>query len=800
MMWHDLRFGIRTFFKNPGFAAVAIVALGLGIGVNATIFSLVNGILFKSPFSHSERILYISSQDRKNPEDEEGVSQPDLDDLRAQLKSVAGLAAAARHRVNLSADAQAPDTYVASRVTVNAFSVAGLPPILGRDFTAADAKPNAAPVAILTAMLWQSRYGKDPGIIGRTIRIDTVPTTIIGISAPGLAIPPETELWMPYIPDSRAKRQDRSLVAFARLAPGVTQAAALSEIALAGERLAAQHPDTNGDYRFHIRRFADAMVPNRIRTIFLILLGAVGFVLLIACANVANLLLSRAAGRVREISIRAALGAGRWRVVRQLLTESLLLAIGGGVVALAIAEWGVRAFDAAVTPTGKPQWINFAMDYRAFGYLAVVTIATAILFGLAPALRLSRMDIESTLKGGGRTSSAMHGRFLSAVLVVTEMMLAVVLLTGAGLMIRSFLIANARPMGIDTNNILVMRVELPIAKYRTPSAQLDFERRLIDRVREVAGVETAAMASGYFGNGNFTFPYEIDGKPADAEHRPATNFLFVGSGYFEMLRLAASRGRILASADYTSGPGVAVINETMAHELWPNQDPIGRRIRFFRNDTPMEWMTVAGVVPDYLQNIQRPGHDAVAIIPFRELPQSWMTVLARTRVNAASLANPFRRAVLGMDPDLPVRDLMTLDDQLALARWPLRVFGSMFTIFAAIALLLATVGLYAVVAYGVTQRTREIGVRVALGASAGSILRMVLMGGMLQAVIGLALGIAISLAVSRVLKAILFGLSPTDPLTFGIVPAVLLAAAILGCAVPARRALRVDPAIALRHE
>lgn len=403
-MWQDFRFGIRALAKSPGFSAAAIIALALGIGANTTVFSLVNGILFKSlPFRDSERVLYITSHHRKTSNGPTEISRPDYDDLRAQLKSFAGLAAATGDRVNLSDSVNAPDTYTSSHVTANAFSVVGLPPILGRDFTAEDEKPGAPPVTILTYSLWQKRYGADRGIVGRTLHINSIPTTVIGISAPGLAIPPQAELWTPYIPDPQEKRQNRNLTVFGKLAPGISQAEARSELAVVGQRLADAYSDTNRDVVYLIQNFNELTVRGQVKNVFLVLLGAVGFVLLIACANVANLLLSRAVGRAREISIRTALGAGRWRVVRQLLAESLLLSAAGGLIGLAIASWGIRAFDAAVIPTGKPPWINFAMDFRAFGYFAALTVGTAMLFGLAPALRLSRMDINSTLKEGGRT-------------------------------------------------------------------------------------------------------------------------------------------------------------------------------------------------------------------------------------------------------------------------------------------------------------------------------------------------------------------------------------------------------------
>jgi putative ABC transport system permease protein len=411
------------------------------------------------------------------------------------------------------------------------------------------------------------------------------------------------------------------------------------------------------------------------------------------------------------------------------------------------------------------------------------------------------MDVAKALKEGGRGSSeGIRGRHLSGVLIVVEMTLAVVLLTGAGLMMRSFVIAYQRPTGVNTRNILTLRLELPDAKYGKPADRLEFERRLIERLRGLPGVVNAAVASGPFGNGNQSFSYELEGQSSDPARRPTIDFLFAGDGYFETLALAARRGRVLNSADHLPGANVAVVNDTMARQVWPRQDAVGKRFRVFRNGVAGEWTTVVGVIPDVLQNGQRPEPNAVATAPIRQSPALGVTILARTNTSAASMGPAFRREVQSLDRDLPVRDVNTLDDQLALSRWPLRVFGAMFAIFAGIALLLATVGLYAVVAYGVNQRTQEIGLRTALGASNGSILGMILRSGMRPAGIGLLLGLAAAFGVTRVLSSLLVGVSPTDPLTFGAVATVLLFAAALGCAVPARRALRIDPAIALRHE
>jgi len=795
-MWQEIRFAFRTLGRTPGFTTVAIVVLALGIGVNATVFSMVNAILFKNlPFADSDRVLYLTSFNLKNPAWSYGVSFPDYQDLSSSVKSFEGLGASSRSRANLSDDIGVPESYGGAQITANSFSLIGQRPILGRDFLPQDQEPDQEPVALLSYGLWETRYGKDPSIVGQKVRIDSIPVTVIGVMPRGLVFPPETDFWQPLVRSATDLRQDRFLSVFGKLARGTSRDSAMSELATLSQGLGAQYPDSNKDIGYRIQSFTEQAIKGKIRTVFLVLLGAVGFVLLIACANVANLMLARAVGRSRETSIRVALGAGRWRIIRQLLIESLMLSIAGGAIAWLIAKWGIRAFDAALIPTGKPAWIDFSMDYRAFGYLAGISISAAILFGLTPALRLCRVDVNTALKDGGRgAGAAVSSKHLSGVLVTIEMTLAVVLLTGAGLMIRSFLWAYSRPTGADTANILTMRLDLPEAKYRAPEQQIAFERTLADRLRSLPGVETAAA------NVRASIAYEPEGPPIPPADRPAAMAVIVGEGYFEILRVLPLSGRDFTAADNASGLPAAVINRSFAARCWPGQDPVGKRLRVFTGNTVGDWMTVVGVVPDILPNPQSNDPEPTIYMPFRLAPRMSMSVIARTRVEPSSVGQAVRKEVEAIDRDLPLHDVQTLDDKLKLGTWPLRVFGSVFAIFAGIALLLATVGLYAVVAYGVNQRTNEIGVRIALGASAAVILRMVFTGGMTQMAIGLGLGLAGAFGLTRVLAGILVGVSATDPLTFGAVALVLIAAAGLGCAIPASRAIRVDPVTALRHE
>ncbi|MBZ5625524.1 MAG: ABC transporter permease [Acidobacteriia bacterium] len=799
----DLRYGLRTLRKSPGFTTVAIAALALGIGVNTTVFSLVNGILYKNlPFENSDRIFYISSLDRVKGRFQD-MSYPDYQDFRTQAKSFDGMAATSQTQGDISDGIGLPQGYRCAQMTANAFSVIGQKPVLGRDFLPEDELPGAPPVALLTYSLWESRYGKDTSVIGRTIRVNAVPTVIIGVMSRGLRFPTESDLWLPL--PATAQRQDRGnryVMMFGRLAAGATLQSARAEMETVTSRLARQYPETNKDLTTLVQNYNEMAVRKKIRSVFWMMLAAVGFVLLIACANVANLLLARAVVRSHEISIRAALGASRWRVVRQLLMESLLLSAAGGILGWLFAIWGTRAFDLAITPTGKPAWIDFSLDYRVLLYLAAISIGTGIVFGLVPALRLSRLDVSSSLKEGGRGSGGgRHGRYLSGVLVITEMALAVVLLAGAGLMLRSFLKAYRAPVGVNTANVLTMWADLPRVRYSRPEQQAAFYQRLKAHLEQIPGVEVATIMSSLPGDGMMSFQYELEGAPPiDQRERPRGGLL-VGPDYFRTMQVPLVAGRAFTEADGESGVPSAIVNQSFANRFWPRENPLGKRVRLMEANIPQAWLTVVGVAPDILQNTGNLiEHDPLLYLPYRQRPQSHMFVAARTRVPPAALGDTFRRAVQEVDEDLPVRHLATLESEVALRSRTIGVLGSMFAIFGSIAFLLASVGLYAVIAHSVNQRTQEIGVRLAMGAKVTDVLRLVFAQGLGQLAIGLALGLAGALAVTRVMDDLLVGVSPTDPVTFAAVALVLVFAGILGCAIPARRAIRVDPAITLRHE
>jgi predicted permease len=804
-IWQDFKFGLRTLAKSPGFTAVAVLTLALGVGVNATVFTLANGVLFKGfPFENADRILYIMVKNPNKAEQFIGVSLPDFRDWRAQAKSFVGMSAWTGGPASLSDKSGFPETFRMTRMSANAFALLGQKPVPGRNFAVDEDAANAAPVTILSYGLWERRYGKNNSTIGQVISINGTPTTVIGVMPRDFAFPNQPDLWTPLAPTADAeKREARNLVVFARMADGVTLKSARAEMETISKNLQSAYPATNQGIEAWPRTYSEFYVGPFITTIFAAMLGAVSFVLLIACANVANLLLGRAVGRMREISIRMALGAGRWRIIRQLLVESVMLSIAGGIIGWLIAIWGAHAFDVAVIPFGKPSWMNFSMDYRVFTYLVAISFGTGILFGLAPALRLASVDVNTSLKDGGRGSSTgARGRHLSTILVIAEVALAVVLLAGAGLMVRTFLNVYRAALGVNTKNVLTMRLALPASKYPKPADQIAFHERLKPRLQALPGVASVDIANFLPTGGSSSFQYEFEGVPTvDPHRRPTLSALVIGPDYFRAVGVRPQSGRVFSDADGVSGPPVAIVNQSFAGKFWPGQDPIGKRLRFFIAGAPEPWLQVVGVVPNIVQNDISPRQiDPLIYIPYRQKPQADMAIVARTVVPPGTLATAFRREIQAVDSDLPIYNLWTMQERLERNYWFYRVFGVLFVIFAGIALFLASIGLYAVMAHSVSQRTQEIGVRMAMGATARTILRLLFTQGMLRVAVGVAIGLVGAFAVTRVLKAILVQVAPSDPMTFATASVVLAIAAALGCWIPTRRAMRVDPMVALRHE
>jgi len=804
-MLQDLRHAFRRLVKDRWFTAVAVFALSLGIGVNATVFTLVNAVLIRGlPFPDSHALYMVEVQPASGGR--ASVSYLDLQDWREGSRAFVGLAAFSNTGFNLSDDRGAPEQVAGVRATANMFGLLGQQPLLGRDFTPADERPGAEPVVLLGHRIWTNRYGANPGIVGQTVRVNGVPTTTIGVMPEGMMFPTNAELWTAFVPRTDRERRDvRAFQAFGRLRPDVSREAAETEMNAIAARLAAAHPDTNKDLtRAAIETFNDRFNGGPIRTVFLALLGAVGFVLLIACANVANLLLSRSVQRSREIAVKVSLGATRWRVVRQLLVEAMLLGVVGGVAGLLLALLGVRLFDLAVSDVGKPYWIDFRMDFVVFAYFAAISVATGIIFGLAPALQVSKTNVTSGLNENGRgNTGGRRARWLSSSLVVAELALTIVLLVGAGLMVRSFLNLYRLDLGVGTDGLMTMRVQLPEATYPTPASRVAFFDELSPKLAAIPGVEAAAITTAAPLSGGGRRRFEIDGRPPATENdRPEVTSVTIGPVFFDALGLQIQRGRAFTHADGAPGAEAAIVNDRFAAQYFPGADPIGRRLRFISTAPAVQpWRTIVGVSPSVRHNSpQEAAPGAAVYLPYRQEAPSGALLLIRSRLAPATMMTAVRAEVQAIDRDQPVFSLQTMDETLERQLWPFRVFGSLFAIFAFIALVLSAVGLYAVMAYSVTQRTQEIGVRMALGSSARAVSWLILRRGFVQLGIGMTLGLAGAYFVSEVLASLLVQITPQDPATFGVITAIIAAVALAACLIPAWRAARLDPVTALRND
>ena len=795
----DLRFAVRGLRRNPGFTLTALAMLATGIGINAAVFTVTNAVLFKGfPLvERNDRLLYISSNGCC-------ISYPDFEDIRAQAKSFQGMGITHGISQVLTDENGFAENIDVTEISAGTFQTVGRRPVLGRDFASSDDLPGAASVAILNYSLWESRYARDSAIIGRTIRLNGIPTTVIGVMPRGFSFPQKADLWVPLVKTAKVMSRDSTdtWFAFGRLADGVTFPSAGAEVETIIRRIETAYPVT--DRRFHlvVQNFAQFFLGANATAFYGSMWAAVGFVLLIACANLANLLLARAMGRSREISVRIALGGGRWRVIRQLLIESVLLSSLGGFVGWWIAKWGVRTYQLAMARKSAWLILDYTMDHRVLGYMIAISIATGILFGLAPALRLSKLDVNAGLKDGGRSATrSARERRLSDVLVAGELALAIVLLAGAGVMIRSFLKIHSANMGVRPDNVLVGSTELPNDRYPRPEQMSSFYDRLTARLQSMPGMESVAFAETIPTFNARRVPYQLDASnPPDERRRPKLGVVAVSPDYFRTLGATVLAGRDFFGADVVSGVPVAIVNQAFATRFWPRENPLGKRVRLLTDVGPSPWRTVIGVASNIVQNdATRQRFDPLVYVPLRHRTGGGAWLLMRTRMRPEALKTAVRREVRALDPDLPMYGPLTLRDRLEFY-WDSRFYGMLFLVFAAIALLMASIGLYTVMAHAVTRRTAEIGIRMAVGATARDVFRLVFRQGMLPLVFGLTIGLPVSMAVNRILKAALIEVSPADPLTLAAASAVLIFSAALGCWIPARRAMRVDPVVALRCE
>ncbi len=801
----DLRFGLRMMARNPGLTVLAILALALGIGANTAIFSLVNSVLLHPlPFPEPDQLMQVWGSTPTKGVPFHFVFYSDVVVWREQSRSFESIAAWTVGAASLILGDE-PERVPLSRVNASYFSMFSARFLHGRSFLAAEDMPGAAPVTVLNYSLWHRRFASDPTVVGRTINFDGIPHTVVGVLTPGFQIPGRTvDVYMPLAqPNAHQPGPNAVTVGvYGRLKSGISKTQAQAEMDTIGNRLEKEFPGTLGKTPkvWGLREF----LVRDVRLSLLILLAAVGLVLLIACVNVANLLLARASARQREIAVRTSLGASRARLIRQMLTESCLLGMSGGVFGILLAFWGVKALIVLV-PDRYPLVRGASIDSRVLLFTLIVSLATGILFGLVPALAASRTGgLADALKEGGRSEgdSTSHGRILS-LLVVAEVALSLILLVGSGLMIRSFIRLNAVDPGFSPHKVLTASVNLAPAKYGTPASRTTFFRELLQRLDAVPGVQAAGIVSVLPLSGSNTGTgLVIEGRPIPRrEEIPIVWFRLANQGYFRAMEIPLLQGRFFNEQDAT-GPPVAIINATLARRFWPGENPIGKKITggIPQAGRPTTWLTIVGVVGDLRHWSLDREADAEIFWPYEQHAPAAMSLAIRTDSDPTYFAPLLRGTTVAIDKEQPVSQIRSMEQILADSIAPRRFAVVVLGVFAAVALVLAAVGIYGVISFSVTRRTREIGVRMALGAQPQNVQRMVLGKALTLAAIGVAVGLSGSLALTRAIRSQLYNVSATDPMTLAGVAILLAAVAALAGFWPARRAARVDPMIALRHE
>jgi putative ABC transport system permease protein len=812
-LMQDVRFAIRVLVKNRWFTLMAAVVLALGIGANNAVFTLVNAVLLRGlPFPKSEQIMMVLTRDSRGRDN--GVSVADFNDWQKSAHTFSQLSFVFSGSFNVGEEGRIPENYFGSYVSSNFNKMVGMVPMLGRDFAPEEDQLGAQPVVLISSNVFKQRYGSDPKAIGRTIRLNGVSATIIGVMPEAMRFPNDGDVWMPYgtLPTAitSAPRQARGYTAMGRLRDGVTIEQARTELQAIGAKLATDFPTTNKDLAPYPYEFNERVNGPQIKLLFWTLMGAVGFVLLVACSNVANLLLARAAHRSNEISVRVAIGASRWDVVRQLLIEAVLLSCFAGVFGLVLSVLGVRWFDAQTQNVGKPYWMVFEMDWRTTLFFMAVCLLTGVIFGLAPALHVSRTNVAETLKEGGRSGSGgIRARRWTSGLIVAQLALTMMLLAGAGFMMRSFLNMYGIEVGINTSRLVTLQMILSARKYPSLEDRAAFLRRIDEQFATVDGIKAASTMTSPPFSGGFGRQLEIDGRAnAPGERSQTVTMLSIGARYFDAIGVTASQGRVLNDADQEPGHPSVVVNQRLVAMYFKGESAVGRQIRL-TDDSPAgansPWLTVVGVVPNVRQrnNNQEREPDPVAYIPHVQnagMARAAMVIARANTDNVAQATQSLREAMRLVDPDLALFNPRTVDEILARQRFFLQLFSVMFGTFAIIALVLAAVGLYAVTAYSVTQYTRDIGVRMVLGAQSGQVIWLFLRRAFVQLGIGLAIGLAGAFGVGKLLQSFLVQMTGRDPITLIAITILLIVVAVMACLWPARYATRLDPLAALRHE
>ncbi|HKQ93286.1 MAG TPA: ABC transporter permease [Blastocatellia bacterium] len=808
----DLRYGARMLMKKPGFALIAVITLALGIGANTAIFSVVNAVLLRPlPYAEPERLVALWESNTQRPMSRNSISYPNFFDWRAQSQSFERMASYYTIPLDLTGIAT-PVNLRGATVSPDLFATLGVKPLLGRWFVAEEEKPGIR-AAIISHSLWQRQFDGDPNIVGRSLTLGGRPFNVVGVMPTGFQFPIEAspvEIWVtssvdgekadPKEPSQYENRGSQFLVAVGRLKPGVTLEQAQAEMNVIAGNLEKQYPDFNTRSGVRLIPYHNDLVYDYSEALWLIL-GAVGCVLLIACANVANLLLARATARYKEIAVRAALGASRRRVIRQLLTECLLLSLVGGLLGLLLAWWGTEALVKLI-PEDMPRLAEINIDRWVFGFTLLISAVTGVVFGLAPALQASKIELTEAMKEGSRGAVGGRGRLRSA-LVVAEIAIALVVLIGAGLLMQTFRRLQQVDLGFKAGNALTASVVLPLARYPKNEQITAFYQALLERVKALPGVEAvSAIAPLPLSGDMFRISFEVEGRNIPKGELPSSHFRSISLDYFSVMKIPLLAGRAFTERDNAIAPGVVIVNETFANRHFPNENPIGKHIKpgVSAEGEPV-WREIVGVVKDvkHRQSLSR-DYEPEYYVPHAQIPFNGMTLIMRTTNDARSLARSIQQEVQALDRDVPVYRIKTLDQYLGVAVAQPKFNALLLSLFAGLALLLTAIGLYGVMAYAVVQRAQEIGIRIALGAQAGDVLKMVLRQGLKLTTLGLAIGLAAAYALTRYMQSLLFGVKATDPSTFAAIALTLIAVALVACWVPARRATKVDPMIALRCE
>ncbi len=808
-LWQDIKFAARMLGRSPGFTLIAVLTLALGIGVNTAQFSAAEAILVRPYLFHNlNRLAVILELRPHETRDTFPVSPANYDEWKKQAHSFEQFSAYRYDQVNVSATG-APQRLEGFDVSPDFFDTIGIKPVLGRAFLPEEGEPGHDQVVLLSDSVWRGQFGADPNIVGQTIRLDQKPFLVIGVMGPNATLPQAAEVWMPLALQAKdwADHSTHELAVVARLRAGSTADEAQAEMRTIAHRLSDAYPNTNRDWSVRVMPLAVFEVGDYTRQYMFLSFGALAFVLLIACANVANLQLARVTSRQKEVALRMALGANRWRIVRQFLVESILLALAGASVGLLVASWEIH-FILAYMPADVARfiggWYQIRLDPAALAFAAAAAVVAGILAGIVPALQSSKANLNETLKEGGRGTSSGRGRHrMRDALVVAQVALALMLLVAAGLMVKGFRAVLAANENFQSQSVLTMHLHLPDSPaYKDRHARAHFYDRALAQLAAIPGVQTAAAADGIpFGNYQNSMQFSIEGRPApDAASARSALDIITSSNYFETLHLPVLRGRGFTAGDGPDAPGVAIVNQRLVNLYWPHEDPIGRRVKAGADDSQSPWLTIVGVVADVQYQWTDRIPEPVVYRPLEQAPPLSNYFVLRARGDLLHLTGAARDAIASVDPDQPIFEIRTMNKVVHDSVIGLAYIAAILAGAGILALVLAAVGVYGVMAYLVGERVHEIGIRMALGATPGNVVGMVLRRGLTMTCIGIAIGLPGSYALANVLASLFYGVRATDSETFFGIPLLLATIAAVACYIPARRATRVDPMIALRYE